>query len=60
MTDVAGEFTADLQNLLPSERRMASRKAAALSSCANQLIAGNVPLPPRLGDLAAIMRPNMP
>jgi hypothetical protein len=60
MTDVAGEFTADLQNLPPAERRIASRRAAALSNCANELIAGDVPPPPRPGDLAAIMRSSTP
>jgi hypothetical protein len=46
MTDVAGEFTASLPHLPPSERKLVSRRAAALSSCANQLIAGTVPRGP--------------
>lgn len=50
MTDVAGEFTADLANLSPAERMIASRRAAMLSTCANQLIAGDVPPPPQPGD----------
>jgi hypothetical protein len=57
MTDVAGEFTADLKNLPPAERRIASNRAAALSSSANQLMTGTVPLRPKPGDPAAIMRP---
>jgi hypothetical protein len=58
MADVAGEFTADLEHLPPEERRMASRRAAVLSSCANQLISGNVPPPPKPGDRPTVMRPN--
>jgi hypothetical protein len=46
MTDVAGEFTASLHNLPPAERKMASMRAAALSSSANALLSGAVP--PRL------------
>jgi hypothetical protein len=57
MTDVAEEFTADLANLSPQERRLATRRVAALSNCANQLLSGDVPPPPRPGDLAAIIRP---
>lgn len=60
MTDVASEFTTDLKNLPPAERKMASRRAAALSSCANQLLLGNVAAPLELADLAAIIRPNVP
>jgi hypothetical protein len=60
MTDVAGEFTADLRNLPPAERRLASLRAAALSSCANQLISGEVPPAPRPGDLDAFIRRAQP
>jgi hypothetical protein len=58
MTDVAAEFTADLANLPPAERRMASRRAAVLSLCANQLIAGDVPSPPGPVRAPATMRPD--
>jgi hypothetical protein len=54
MADVAGEFTTGLHNLPPEERRLASRRAAALSSCAQQLLTGNVPPAPQPSDLAAI------
>jgi hypothetical protein len=57
MSDVADEFTAGLSNLPPVERKLASFRAAALSSCANQLLSGDVPSRPRPGDLAALMRP---
>lgn len=57
MSDVANEFTAGLSNLPPVERKLASLRAAALSSCANQLLSGEVPSRPRPGDLAALMRP---
>lgn len=57
MSDVANEFTASLPNLPPVERKLASLRAAALSSCANQLLSGDVPFRPRPGDLAALMRP---
>jgi hypothetical protein len=58
MTEVAGEFTASLPHLPPAARKMATVRAAALSSSANALLSGTVP--PRLGpgDLAAIMQPN--
>ncbi len=58
MTEVAGEFTADLKHLPPDARRAASCRAAALSSCANQLLLGELPPPPKPGDLTAIIRPN--
>ncbi len=58
MTEVAGEFTADLKNLPPDARRAASCRAAALSSCANQLLLAELPPPLEPGDLAAIIRPN--
>ena len=49
MSDVAREFTDSLPNLPRSERWAVSRKAAALSSCANHLIAGvNVPTIPEI------------
>jgi hypothetical protein len=51
MSDVAGEYTASLIHLPPAERKLASRRAAALSSCANQLLTGNAPPRPRPGDL---------
>jgi hypothetical protein len=53
MSDVAGEFTASLIHLPPAERKIVSRRAAALSSCANQLLSGGVPPRPRPGDLTA-------
>jgi hypothetical protein len=58
MADVAGEFTASLPHLPAAERKLVSRRAAALSSCANQLIAGPVPPRPRPGDRAAMVRLN--
>jgi hypothetical protein len=56
MTEVASEFTTDLENLPPAERKLASRRAAALSSCANQLLSGDVPPALKSGDFGAIMR----
>jgi hypothetical protein len=58
MTEVAAEYTAGLHNLPPTERKLTSWRAAALSSTANALLSGTVPTRPRPGDLAAIMRPN--
>jgi hypothetical protein len=60
MTDVAGEFTASIAHLPPAERKEASRRAALLSGCANELLSGNVP--PRLkpGALDPFSRPNTP
>ena len=55
MTEVAGEFTAGLRNLPPTERKLASRRAQALSSCANQLLLGDVSPRLRPGDLAALI-----
>lgn len=51
---VAQEYTASLPFLSPAERRKATIQAAALSSCANELLAGNGP--PRFspGDLSAL------
>jgi hypothetical protein len=58
MTDVAAEFTAGIAHLPLAERQEASRRAALLTSCANQLLSGTVP--PRLGpgDLDALFHPN--
>jgi hypothetical protein len=58
MINVAAEYTAGLHNLPPTARKLASRRAAALSSTANTLLSGTVPTRPRPGDLAAIIRPN--
>jgi hypothetical protein len=55
MTEVAEEFTAGLKNLPPAQHQLASRRAAALSSCANQLLLGNVVPPLRPAELAAIL-----
>jgi hypothetical protein len=57
MARVAAKYTADLHNLSPLERRQASIRATALSSCAHDLLAGNVGPRPRPGDLAALMQP---
>ena len=54
MADVADEFTAELPNLPPEERAMATRRVAALSNCANELILGTPPIRPRPGDLNAL------
>jgi hypothetical protein len=43
MAEVAGEYTTDLPNLLPAERKVASLRASALSSCANELLSGSAP-----------------
>jgi hypothetical protein len=45
MTDVASELDVDLQDLSPEQRLAISRQAAALSSCASQLLSGDVPQP---------------
>ena len=57
MSDVAEEFSASLIHLPPAERHIASRRIAALSSCANQLMTGPIPPRPQPGDLAALMPP---
>ena len=57
MSDVANEFTGSFPHLPPAERKLVSIRAAALSSCANQLLSGEVSSRPRPGDLAALMRP---
>jgi hypothetical protein len=49
MTDVARECTAELPHLPPAERRVASMRAAALSSVAQHLLSGE-PLPPSILD----------
>jgi hypothetical protein len=56
--DVAAEFTADLPNLPPAERKAATMRAAALSSSANQLLSGAVAPRLRPGDLNALLRPS--
>jgi hypothetical protein len=43
MADVAAEFTANLADLPPAERKEASNRAALLSTCANELLSGSVP-----------------
>ena len=43
MADVAIEFTANIAGLPPAERQEASRRAALLSTCANELLSGSVP-----------------
>jgi hypothetical protein len=58
MADVADEFTASLIHLPPVERKMASRRIAALSSCANDLMLGTAATQRfRPGDLDALIRP---
>jgi hypothetical protein len=46
MLEVAGEFTASIRNLPPSQRQAASVRAAALTSTANALMSGRR-LPPQ-------------
>jgi hypothetical protein len=58
MTHVADEFTASVPHLPPAERKLASRRAIALSTCATDLIAGTVPPPPRPGDFGWFMQSN--
>jgi hypothetical protein len=60
MMEVAGEVTGNLRNLPPAERKMASIRAEALRTCANDLIAGVVV--PRLqpNALKSLIRPNAP
>jgi hypothetical protein len=58
MADVADEFTASLIHLPPVERKMASRRIAALSSCANDLMLGTAATQRfKPGDLDALLRP---
>jgi len=56
MIDVAGEYTAELQNLPPAQRRAASMRAAALSTTAHNLISGAVPPQSGPGALASLAR----
>jgi hypothetical protein len=56
MIDVAGEFTADLDSLSPAQRAAAAHNAGILADCAAQLIRGDVPPPPALGDLSAFIK----
>jgi hypothetical protein len=46
-TDVAREFTAELDALSPAERHAATNRIAALASVAEQLLSGQ-PLPPTI------------
>lgn len=55
MTHVAGEFTGSVPHLPPAERKHASMRAAILSSAANTLISGALPLRLRPGALDAMM-----
>jgi outer membrane biosynthesis protein TonB len=55
---VAAEYTADIPNLPPQERRAASIRAAALNSCANDLLAGDIAPRLRPGALGPILRPS--
>jgi len=52
---VAQEYTASLPFLSPVERKNATIRAAALSSCANQLLAGNGPPPFNPGDPSTLI-----
>jgi hypothetical protein len=47
MTEVAAEYTASLPHLPATERKLASRRVAALSSTANSLLCGSVPAAPQ-------------
>jgi hypothetical protein len=49
-TDVANEIAAEIPNLPPTERRIATMRAAALSSSAHELLSGSVPPRLRPGD----------
>jgi len=60
MADVAGEFTASLAHLPPAERKAMTVRAAALSSCANDLLAGKGAPGLGAGDIAALMRSPAP
>lgn len=58
MIQVAGSMTADLRNLPPAQRRVASIRASALTSTAHRLLSG-VGLPPLDQAIrVAINRPN--
>ncbi|MEA2736916.1 MAG: hypothetical protein QOH05_223, partial [Acetobacteraceae bacterium] len=56
MTDVAAEYTTNLVNLPPAERRLASHRATVLSTCATDLLSGSVSPRPTPGPLDAMMR----
>lgn len=56
MVDVAAEFTTELDKLPPKERLQAFHRAAALSNCATELLAGDAAKRPQPGDLDALMR----
>jgi hypothetical protein len=49
-TDVANEIAADIPNLPPAQRKIATMRAAALSSSAHELLSGSVPPRPGPGD----------
>jgi hypothetical protein len=56
MSDVAGEYAAELPHLAGPERRMAALRIKALTDSANTLLAGRVPLRPTQGAMADVMR----
>ena len=56
---IATEYTADLPNLPPAQRRAATIKAAMLSSCATDLLNGPPIVRLRPGDLPGFMRSNV-
>jgi hypothetical protein len=56
MTDVAREFTDDLDFLPPTERRATTTRATVLSSVAHQLLSGE-PLPPATFTLSPQHKP---
>jgi hypothetical protein len=58
MTEVAGQFTTNFDQLTPKERDLANYKAALLSSAATDVLLGNVPPMLKPGDLDAIRGPN--
>jgi hypothetical protein len=60
MTEVAVEFSAEAASLPPEQRDLAARRADALSTAATDVILGNIPPPPRPGDLAAFIPPDPP
>lgn len=66
MADVAIEFTANIAGLPPAERQEASRRAALLSTCANELLSGSVPpdlesaIGPALAELRALQSAQAP
>jgi hypothetical protein len=57
MTEVAGEFAASVQHLPPAQRKLASVRAAAMSSAANTLLSGAGPARLRPGDIGGLFRP---